>query len=146
MVPNSGATYSVSGDYTPDASDQSKNFLVGRNTAPAYDVWYLQVGIESDATASNVSLDQYDIGWVENVGGLTYGANKQFRSLEFPAHASYTPYIYYINPAYLGIGGAAYTNLAADYIKKTGSSVPDGRIEYSVNAADDMARGILVWD
>lgn len=145
--PVSGVTTSYSGTYTPNRTyDSSIDFLVGKNTAPAYDLHYLQVGMESDDEVTSTSLDQKDIGWTENVGGVTYGKNKAFRTIEHPAHSTHSVYIAYPNPSYMAVGGLEYDNASGDYIKKIGSSVIDGAIEYSMNSSDDLARNVLVWD
>lgn len=144
--PNVGSTYSVWGTYSPGGGDSSTEFLLGRDTGPTYDEWHLQVGLESDDPASSISLDQYDIGWVENAGGVTYGKDKAFRSLERSGASTHWPTLVYVNPGYMFIGSNSYNDASGDYIKKSGSSVADGRIEWSSDASDDMAAAVLVWD
>ncbi|MEX0862276.1 hypothetical protein [Nitrosopumilus sp.] len=149
--PNTGSTYSVWSDppYSPGGSDSSENFLVGRDTATlAQDLWYYHIGIEASGETSTAGLDLYDAGWVENVGGLTYAKDKEFRTLEEQSVNSndWEPRIGYDGSVILVVGGLNYDDLSGDYIKKAGSSVPDGRIEFSIDSDDDLLQGTEIWD
>lgn len=134
-------------DYSEVGGDDSEAMIIGYHDYGFPEVKYYQVGIESNNEASSVEINQFGIGWSEIVGGTKLAKDHDWYVVEAPDDtATWDSTISCPDGSDCrGIGLEDYTDVNADYDLKSGSSMPDGEVQWFYDASNDISEGTQLW-